>query len=117
MKIATIAPRDLQLAIIADGKEIEALKEEWNNLYMRAEQPYLSQSFEWAWCAWRTIAEPRGQRPCFVVIRSGNRIVLSCVRQVLQIGRGSGGGSSPSVNRGRSRVAGRSPAVRRGRSR
>src|SRR5712692_10433905 len=76
MKIATIAPRDLQLAIIADGKEIEALKEEWNNLYMRAEQPYLSQSFEWAWCAWRTIAEPRGQRPCFVVIRSGNRIVL-----------------------------------------
>jgi CelD/BcsL family acetyltransferase involved in cellulose biosynthesis len=76
MKIRTIASRDLQVAIIADEKGIEALKEDWNNLYMRAERPYLSQSFEWAWCAWQTIAKPSGQRPCFVVIRSGNRIML-----------------------------------------
>jgi CelD/BcsL family acetyltransferase involved in cellulose biosynthesis len=71
------ATADAQHAeIVADEAGIAALQEDWDSLYARARAPKLSQSFEWAWCVWRRIAKPRGERPCLVVVRGRDRVRL-----------------------------------------
>jgi CelD/BcsL family acetyltransferase involved in cellulose biosynthesis len=62
--------------IVADPLALEALKDEWDALYDRAEEPYFSQSFRWCWTSWLTVSAPRGRRLHCVVARQDGRAVL-----------------------------------------
>src|ERR1700733_12756269 len=65
-----------RIELITDGDSLFSLNKDWDDLYARAERPYVSQSFEWAWCAWKTLARSSdGQLRCLTVRRDG-RLVL-----------------------------------------
>jgi CelD/BcsL family acetyltransferase involved in cellulose biosynthesis len=65
-----------QVEVVKDPGALQALQPDWDGLYQRADRPYLSQSFEWAWCAWETLAKPRDGRLHCIAIREDSRLVL-----------------------------------------
>ena len=65
-----------RVEVVKDPGALQALQPDWDGLYQRADRPYLSASFEWAWCAWETLAKPRGGRLHCLTIREGSRLVL-----------------------------------------
>jgi len=67
---------DCRVQVITDPKNLLAIRTEWDDLYTRADSPRLSQSFEWAWCAWKTVAQPLGGRLLCVFVRQSTRPVL-----------------------------------------
>ena len=62
--------------VITTEAEFLALEPEWNELWTRADRPFLSRSFGWCLAGWRTTAVPRGRRLSIVVMRENGRIVL-----------------------------------------
>ncbi|WP_336490107.1 GNAT family N-acetyltransferase [Methylobacterium nigriterrae] len=66
----------LHARVISDTSDLLSLRAEWDDLYRRAENPRLSQSFEWAWSVWSNLAQPNGGRLRTVVVRRSGRLVL-----------------------------------------
>lgn len=62
--------------VVKDPGAFQSLQPDWDSLYQRADRPYLSHSFEWTWCAWETLAKPRGGRLHCITVREGSRLVL-----------------------------------------
>jgi hypothetical protein len=38
--------------VVKDPQTLQFLQPDWDDLFQRADQPYLSQSFEWNWRVW-----------------------------------------------------------------
>jgi CelD/BcsL family acetyltransferase involved in cellulose biosynthesis len=71
-----MADAGCRVQVITDPENLLSLRAEWDDLYARADSPRLSQSFEWAWCAWETVAKPVGSRLLCVFVRESTRPVL-----------------------------------------
>lgn len=83
-----------------------ALAPEWNDLAARCPGYFLSQTFQWADAAWRTVASPRGHELICLTLREGGRLVgvwslvVSCergLRIVAPLGGEAGEYSAPLV--------------------
>ena len=77
------APRRFLISAPPPGFEIVtteaaflALEPEWNDLWARADQPFLSRGFAWCLAGWRTTGKPRGRRLHIVTLREEGRLVL-----------------------------------------
>jgi CelD/BcsL family acetyltransferase involved in cellulose biosynthesis len=68
--------RQYKVEVVKDPGALQALQPDWDSLYQRADRPFLSASFEWAWCVWETLAKPRGGRLHCITVREGGRLVL-----------------------------------------
>jgi CelD/BcsL family acetyltransferase involved in cellulose biosynthesis len=68
--------RQHEVEVVKDPSVLQALQPDWDSLYQRADRPYLSNSFEWVWCAWESLAKPRGGRLHCIAVREGSRVVL-----------------------------------------
>ncbi len=55
--------------------DLDALEDEWNDLALRSPDCFLSQTFQWARSAWRTIARPRGRSLNIVTLRANGQLV------------------------------------------
>lgn len=62
--------------LLFDPEEIARLRADWDALYLRSDRPFLSQSFEWNWCAWKAYVMPRGGRPCCAIVRENGHLRL-----------------------------------------
>lgn len=60
--------------IISSEENFVRLAPEWDELYTRADKPYVSQSFEWVRCVWKTLLRS-GRLRC-IAVRDRNRLVL-----------------------------------------
>ena len=65
-----------EVYVATDSQCLQDLKDDWQRLYQAADQPYLSQSFEWNQCAWETSELPRGSRLHCIVARSSGRVSM-----------------------------------------
>jgi CelD/BcsL family acetyltransferase involved in cellulose biosynthesis len=63
-----------RVQIVTDEQELLRLAPAWNDLFVRADRPFLSQSFEWAWCVWKHLLSGGRLRCIFVWDR--DRLVL-----------------------------------------
>ena len=71
----------LEFEIVSEVSQLRALKRDWNLLYARSREAYLSQSYDWCLKAWETVAAPRGRELYCLIAREhgrdeGGRIVL-----------------------------------------
>jgi CelD/BcsL family acetyltransferase involved in cellulose biosynthesis len=64
------------IRILTDESSLRALKPDWDDLYRRSADPHYSQSFDWCWCGWMTVAKPRGRKLLCVVATDANQVVL-----------------------------------------
>lgn len=62
------------LRTIRAPEEMAALAPEWNDLAARCPGYFLSQTFQWADTAWRTVAAPRGRALLCLTLRDGPRL-------------------------------------------
>lgn len=62
--------------ILTTPEDLADLQDPWDALFERADQPYLSQSHEWARCVWDATARPLGGRLHCIAVWSGDEIVL-----------------------------------------
>ncbi len=67
---------ELNFEIIVDPNNLYSLREEWSALYNKVDETYFTQSFEWNWCCWQKVSEPKGDRLCCLIIRCKGQIVL-----------------------------------------
>jgi len=66
----------LKAELVFGPDAIARLREDWDKLYLCADRPFLSQSFDWNWCAWQAYAMPQGARPCCATVREEGRLRL-----------------------------------------
>lgn|GEM_PF-6633676 len=62
--------------IVTDPSALEALQDEWDDLYDRAKALSIGQSFSWCWAAWKGRHQPRNRRLHCIVGRRDERIIL-----------------------------------------
>lgn len=72
--------------ILTDPQALRALEPEWNDLWLRARDEYVTQSFAWCWAAWCTVGEPLGRRLHCVVARHAGELVLVWPFTVRRVG-------------------------------
>jgi CelD/BcsL family acetyltransferase involved in cellulose biosynthesis len=63
-----------RVQIVTDEQELLRLAPAWNDLFARADRPFLSQSFEWAWCVWKHLLS--GGRLRCIFVWNQDRLVL-----------------------------------------
>jgi CelD/BcsL family acetyltransferase involved in cellulose biosynthesis len=64
------------VGLVTDESGLRTLKPEWDDLYRRSADRHYSQSFDWCWCGWTTVAKPRGRKLLCLVATDANRVVL-----------------------------------------
>ncbi len=62
--------------IVTEAEDFRRLRGDWDDLFRRAANPDVSQSFEWVFAAWEAVARPRSGRLNIVVLRENGRAVL-----------------------------------------
>ena len=62
--------------VVRDETRFAEIRGEWESLWHRAEAPRQSQSFDWAWRAWRICAPRLSRRLWILVLRDKGRAVL-----------------------------------------
>ncbi len=62
--------------LISTPGALSRLETDWEDLWRRVPEHYLSQSFDWARISWELIAAPRGRRLHCVVARDAGRVRL-----------------------------------------
>ena len=67
---------EVRFEIVTEESEFLALREEWNDLWSRAEEPRVSQGFDWCLAGWKTTGLPRAREIALVTARSEGRLVL-----------------------------------------
>src|SRR5271154_3879230 len=63
-----------RVQIVIDESELLRLAPAWDDLYARAHRPFVTQSFEWVWCVWKTLM--RGEHLRFIFVWYQDRLVL-----------------------------------------
>jgi CelD/BcsL family acetyltransferase involved in cellulose biosynthesis len=65
-----------EIIVITDPYTFSSLREEWTELFSKADKPYFTQSYEWNWSCWQKVSEPRGEQLYCLVIRYEGQAVL-----------------------------------------
>ena len=60
--------------VVTNEQDLLRLRPAWDDLYARAHQPFVSQSFEWVWCVWKNLMH-EGPLRCIFIWQDG-RLVL-----------------------------------------
>ena len=63
-----------RVQVVTDEQELLRLAPFWNELFARADRPFVSQSFEWSWCVWKNLM--KGARLRCIFLWEGDRLVL-----------------------------------------
>jgi CelD/BcsL family acetyltransferase involved in cellulose biosynthesis len=74
----SVTPHSRRVVELVPGLEaIQGLRSDWNALYARAESPFLSQGFEWNWCAFQTLVAPAGAKAVCMAVWQDGRLCLA----------------------------------------
>jgi CelD/BcsL family acetyltransferase involved in cellulose biosynthesis len=63
-----------RIQIVTEEQDLLGLASAWDDLYARAYQPYVTQSFEWVWGVWKSLM--RDARLRFIFVWQQDRLVL-----------------------------------------
>lgn len=63
-----------RVQIVTEEHDLLRLASVWDDLYARAYQPFVTQSFEWVWCVWKKLM--RDGRLRFIFVWQQERLVL-----------------------------------------
>src|SRR6185312_743327 len=68
-------PPSLAMLTILGPTSLPDLRKAWNELADRCPGHYLSQTWQWAAAAWKTVAAPCGHDLRILILREGERLV------------------------------------------
>jgi CelD/BcsL family acetyltransferase involved in cellulose biosynthesis len=68
------ADDSLRVQVVTKENELRLLAPSWNDLYARARDAFVTQTFEWVWCVWKSLMA--GAQLRFVFVWCGDRLVL-----------------------------------------